>query len=112
MQEERRSFKPSAKRDTPVKENLRLFNLLLKGDKEAENYCLRAKADYASVNGMFVSFTYGFSSDCTGIVVCDLWIFVQSVRVDQIDRLIKSLDTSEVLTAAEKIIREEKSINV
>ncbi|CAM9268383.1 unnamed protein product, partial [Hapterophycus canaliculatus] len=51
MQDERRNFKPSAKRDTPVKENLRLFQLLLKGDKEAEPYCLRAKADYASVNG-------------------------------------------------------------
>ncbi|CAM9482206.1 unnamed protein product [Scytosiphon promiscuus] len=51
MQDERRNFKPSAKRDTPVKENQRLFQLLLKGDKEAEPYCLRAKADYASVNG-------------------------------------------------------------
>lgn len=51
MQDERRNFKPSAKRDTPVKENQRLFQLLLKGEKEAEPYCLRAKADYASVNG-------------------------------------------------------------
>lgn len=51
MQDERRNFKASAKRDTPLKENLRLFQLLLKGDKEAEPYCLRAKADYASVNG-------------------------------------------------------------
>ncbi|CAN0244579.1 unnamed protein product [Pylaiella littoralis] len=51
MKAERMSFKASAKRDTPVKENLRLFELLLKGDKEAEPYCLRAKADYASVNG-------------------------------------------------------------
>lgn len=51
MKAERMSFKASAKRDTPVKENLRLFQLLLKGDKEAEPYCLRAKADYASVNG-------------------------------------------------------------
>ena len=59
MQEERRSFKPSAKRDTPVKENLRLFKLLLAGDKGTEAFCLRAKADYASVNGklhgLFVS---------------------------------------------------------
>lgn len=51
MKEERMNFKASAKRDTPPKENLRLFDLLLKGDKEAEPYCLRAKADYASVNG-------------------------------------------------------------
>lgn len=51
MKDERMSFKASAKRDTPVKENLRLFQLLLKGDREAEPYCLRAKADYASVNG-------------------------------------------------------------
>ncbi|CAM9889371.1 unnamed protein product [Ectocarpus sp. 6 AP-2014] len=51
MKDERMSFKASAKRDTHVKENLRLFQLLLKGDKEAEPYCLRAKADYASVNG-------------------------------------------------------------
>lgn len=51
MQDERRNFKASAKRDTPVKENQRLFDLLLKGEKEAEPYCLRAKADYASVNG-------------------------------------------------------------
>lgn len=45
------AFQASAKRDTPVKENLRLFDLLLKGDKEVEAYCLRAKADYKSVNG-------------------------------------------------------------
>lgn len=51
MQEERRAFQPSAKRDTPIKENLRLFELLLKGDKGTEAFCLRAKADYASVNG-------------------------------------------------------------
>lgn len=51
MKAERMSFKASAKRDTPVKENLRLFHLLLQGEKEAEPYCLRAKADYASVNG-------------------------------------------------------------
>eukprot|EP00752_Nemacystus_decipiens_P004043 g3702.t1 len=51
MQEERMHFKPSAKRDTPVKENQRLFQLLLKGDKEAEPYCLRAKAHYDSTNG-------------------------------------------------------------
>lgn len=51
MQEERKLFKPSTKRDTPTKENLRLFQLLLKGDKEAEPYCLRAKAHYDSTNG-------------------------------------------------------------
>lgn len=51
MQDERFHFKPSAKRDTSVKENLRLFQLLLKGDKEAEPYCLRAKAQYDSNNG-------------------------------------------------------------
>lgn len=51
MQDERMHFKASAKRDTPVKENQRLFQLLLKGDKEAEPYCLRAKAQYDSTNG-------------------------------------------------------------
>lgn len=51
MQDERMQFKPSTKRDTPVKENQRLFQLLLKGDKEAEPYCLRAKAQYDSTNG-------------------------------------------------------------
>lgn len=51
MKEERMAFRPSVKRDTPVKENLRLFDLLLKGDKGIEAYCLRAKADYKSVNG-------------------------------------------------------------
>ena len=51
MQEERRALKPSAKRDTKLEENLRLFDLMLKGDKEVESYCLRAKIDYASVNG-------------------------------------------------------------
>ena len=58
MQEERRAFKPSTKRDTPIEENLRLFDLLLKGDKGTEAFCLRAKADYASVNGKLV---YGTS---------------------------------------------------
>lgn len=51
MQDERLHFKASAKRDTPVKENQRLFQLLLKGDKEAESFCLRAKAQYDSTNG-------------------------------------------------------------
>lgn len=51
MQDERLHFKASAKRDTPIKENQRLFQLLLKGDKEAEPYCLRAKAHYDSTNG-------------------------------------------------------------
>lgn len=51
MQAERKAFKPSSKRDTPAEENLRLFELLLKGDKQVEAYCLRAKASYDSVNG-------------------------------------------------------------
>lgn len=51
MKAERMALKPSAKRDTPVEENLRLFDLLLKGDKQVELYCLRAKASYDSVNG-------------------------------------------------------------
>lgn len=51
MKAERMAFKPSAKRDTPVEENMRLFDLLLKGDKQVELYCLRAKASYDSVNG-------------------------------------------------------------
>lgn len=41
----------SAKRDTPIEENLRLFQLLLNGDKQAEDFCLRAKAFYDSLNG-------------------------------------------------------------
>ncbi|CAM9450199.1 unnamed protein product [Discosporangium mesarthrocarpum] len=51
MQKERMEFAPSGRRETPKEENERLFKLLLKGDKEAEPYCLRAKVDYASVNG-------------------------------------------------------------
>lgn len=51
MKEQRAKFQPSAKRDAAPAENLRLFKLLLKGDKEAEEFCLRAKIDYAAVNG-------------------------------------------------------------
>lgn len=43
--------KDSKHRDAPVESNLAWFERLLKGDKEAQTFCLRAKIDMSSVNG-------------------------------------------------------------
>lgn len=41
----------SVRRNTPVEENLALFDALLRGDEHARKYCMRAKIDMSSVNG-------------------------------------------------------------
>lgn len=51
MQAERLKLQESIKRNTPVEENLKIFEDLLKGEKYAQKYCLRAKIDMTSVNG-------------------------------------------------------------
>jgi len=51
MQSERMSMINSKKRETSVEENMKLFESLMKGEKESQMYCLRAKIDMQSVNG-------------------------------------------------------------
>ena len=51
MRKERMERKNSKNRDLPVEENIRLFDELLKGTPEYQNYCLRAKIDMQSDNG-------------------------------------------------------------
>jgi glutamyl-tRNA synthetase len=51
MQAERMNRINSYRRDTPVEENLEIFEGLLSGAPEYKNYCLRAKIDMNSVNG-------------------------------------------------------------
>ena len=43
--------KESCKRNTTPQENLAVFEKLLKGEPDAQKYCLRAKIDMTSVNG-------------------------------------------------------------
>jgi glutamyl/glutaminyl-tRNA synthetase len=43
--------KESCKRNTTPQENLAIFEKLLKGEPDAQKYCLRAKIDMTSVNG-------------------------------------------------------------
>jgi len=51
MQEERGSRTESYRRNSTVEDNLAKFEALLKGAKEAQTFCLRAKIDMSSVNG-------------------------------------------------------------
>ncbi|KAI7897974.1 tRNA synthetases class I, catalytic domain-containing protein [Cokeromyces recurvatus] len=51
MREQRTSRTPSKCRDNSVEENLRRFQEMTKGSKEGLQNCLRAKIDYASLNG-------------------------------------------------------------
>lgn len=51
MQEERMAKKNSVHRDVDVKTNLDIFEKLVKGEKDFQNYCLRAKIDMQSLNG-------------------------------------------------------------
>lgn len=51
MRNERLARQNSKNRDLSVEENLRIFDLLLKGDSDASTYCLRAKIDMSSENG-------------------------------------------------------------
>ncbi len=51
MQEERGSRTESYRRNSSVEDNLAKFEALLKGAKEAQTFCLRAKIDMSSVNG-------------------------------------------------------------
>lgn len=51
MQAERLERKESKCRNTSPQDNLAMFEKLLKGDKDAQEYCMRAKIDMASLNG-------------------------------------------------------------
>ena len=51
VKEERMARINSKRRETPVKENLEIFQGLLKGDKKVRAYCMRAKMDMQSLNG-------------------------------------------------------------
>lgn len=51
MQAERMEHIESYRRNTSVEENLKLFDLLVKGDPNTKTFCLRAKIDMQSVNG-------------------------------------------------------------
>jgi glutamyl/glutaminyl-tRNA synthetase len=51
MQAERMERKESKHRNASVEENLKWFEALLRGEKDAQKYCLRAKIDMGSVNG-------------------------------------------------------------
>eukprot|EP01041_Mallomonas_annulata_P000879 gene877-1705_t len=51
MQAERMALTDSYRRNTSVEENLALFETLLKGEPDAQKFCLRAKIDMQSTNG-------------------------------------------------------------
>lgn len=51
MRKERGERKESKMRNTPVEENMRLFEALCRGEPEVQDYCLRAKIDMKSDNG-------------------------------------------------------------
>jgi glutamyl/glutaminyl-tRNA synthetase len=51
MQAERMKLMESKRRNTSIEDNLLLFEAMLKGEKDAQKYCLRAKIDMSSVNG-------------------------------------------------------------
>lgn len=51
QQKGRFARQPSAYRDAPVAESLRLFREMLAGSEEGMRCCVRAKMDYASDNG-------------------------------------------------------------
>jgi glutamyl/glutaminyl-tRNA synthetase len=51
MREERTNRINSVRRDSPIEENLQLFDALCRGEPEARAYCLRAKIDMQSENG-------------------------------------------------------------
>jgi len=52
MKDQKLHKQPSKCRDQSVEENLRLFELMVQGTEEGQNYVLRAKIDYASPNGV------------------------------------------------------------
>lgn len=52
MKEQKLHLLPSKCRDQSVEENLRLFELMVQGTEEGQNYVLRAKIDYKSPNGV------------------------------------------------------------
>jgi len=51
MQAERMDRVESYKRNSNPEDNLKIFESLLKGEPEAQKYCMRAKIDMSSVNG-------------------------------------------------------------
>ena len=51
MRKERMERKESKMRNTPVEENMRLFEALCRGEPDMQDYCLRAKIDMKSDNG-------------------------------------------------------------
>jgi glutamyl/glutaminyl-tRNA synthetase len=54
--------KESVRRNSSIQENLAMFERLLKGEAEAQKYCMRAKIDMTSVNGTMrdpVLYRYG-----------------------------------------------------
>ena len=51
MQAERMERKDSYRRNTSPEENLAMFERLLKGETDAQKFCMRAKIDMNSVNG-------------------------------------------------------------
>jgi len=51
MRDERMKMQDSKYRDTSPEENLELFEKLLKGEKDAQPYCLRAKINMSDPNG-------------------------------------------------------------
>eukprot|EP01033_Poteriospumella_lacustris_P011548 gene11547-8231_t len=51
MQHERMNKIESRRRNASVEENLAFFEKMLKGDADAQKFCLRAKIDMTSVNG-------------------------------------------------------------
>ena len=50
MRQERFDGVPSGKRDTPVEENLRVWEEMKKGSDEGKTYCVRAKLSYDNKN--------------------------------------------------------------
>jgi len=51
MQAERMERIESCRRNTSAEDNLKIFESLLKGEVDAQKYCLRAKIDMSSLNG-------------------------------------------------------------
>jgi glutamyl/glutaminyl-tRNA synthetase len=51
MQAERMEKKESKHRNAAAEQSLKIFESMLKGEKDAQKFCLRAKIDMSSVNG-------------------------------------------------------------